>query len=90
MDHQQILFLIILAAALVLLVTEWIRLDLTGVFIVVALAASGLLSPSEALSGFSSEPAILLASMFVLSGGLSQTGLTERLGGWIEIGRAHV
>lgn len=83
MDHQQILFLIILAAALVLLVTEWIRLDLTGVFIVVALAASGLLSPSEALSGFSSEPAILLASMFVLSGGLSQTGLTERLGGWI-------
>jgi di/tricarboxylate transporter len=83
MDHQQILFLIILAAALVLLVTEWIRLDLTGVFIVVALAASGLLSPPDALSGFSSEPAILLASMFVLSGGLSQTGLTERLGGWI-------
>lgn len=83
MDHQQVLFLIILAAALVLLVTEWIRLDLTGVFIVIALAASGLLSPGEALSGFSSEPAILLASMFVLSGGLSHTGLTEGLGEWI-------
>jgi len=83
MDQQQFLFLIILAAALVLLVTEWIRLDLTGIFIVVALAASGLLSPEQALSGFSSEPAILLASMFVLSGGLSHTGLTERLGGWI-------
>ncbi|HWM28091.1 MAG TPA: SLC13 family permease [Woeseiaceae bacterium] len=83
MDPQQILFLIILAAALVLLVTEWIRLDLTGVLVIVALAASGLLSPTEALSGFSSEPAILLASMFVLSGGLSQTGLTELLGGWI-------
>ncbi|MGH8166853.1 MAG: SLC13 family permease, partial [Woeseiaceae bacterium] len=83
MDPQQILFLTILAAALVLLVTEWIRLDLTGVLIIVALAASGLLSPTEALSGFSSEPAILLASMFVLSGGLSQTGLTELLGGWI-------
>lgn len=83
MDQQQIIFLIILVAALVLLVTEWIRLDLTGVFIVVALAATGLLSPSDALSGFSSEPAILLASMFVLSGGLSQTGLTERLGAWI-------
>lgn len=83
MDQQQLLFLIILAAVLVLLVTEWIRLDLTGVFIVVALAATGLLSPVEALSGFSSEPAILLASMFVLSGGLSHTGLTERLGGWI-------
>jgi di/tricarboxylate transporter len=83
MDQQQIIFLIILAAALVLLVTEWIRLDLTGVFIVIALAATGLLKPAEALSGFSSEPAILLASMFVLSGGLAYTGLTEQLGGWI-------
>src|SRR5690606_9556596 len=65
------------------LVTEWIRLDLTGVLIIVALATTGLLTPDEALSGFSSEPAILLASMFVLSGGLSQTGLTEELGAWI-------
>lgn len=83
MEPQQILFLVILAAALLLLVTEWIRLDLTGVLIVVALAGTGLLTPAEALSGFSSDPAILLASMFVLSGGLNQTGLTERLGAWI-------
>src|SRR5690606_10210368 len=83
MDPQQILFLIIVAGALLLLVTEWIRLDLTGVLIIVALATTGLLETEEALSGFSSEPAILLASMFVLSGGLSQTGLTEQLGDWI-------
>lgn len=83
MDPQQIAFLIVLGTALVLLVTEWIRLDLTGVLIIVGLSATGLLTPEEALSGFSSEPAILLASMFVLSGGLSQTGLTEQLGHWI-------
>jgi di/tricarboxylate transporter len=83
MDPAQILFLIILGTALLLLVTEWIRLDLTGVFIIVALAGSGLLTPAEALSGFSSEPVILVASMFVLSAGLNQTGLAERLGRWI-------
>jgi di/tricarboxylate transporter len=83
MEPAQIVFLLILGAALVLLVTEWIRLDLTAVLVVVALAASGLLSPADALSGFSSDPAILLVSMFVLSGGLSQTGLAGRLGGWI-------
>jgi di/tricarboxylate transporter len=82
-DLQQILFLIILAAALVLLVTEWVRIDLTGVLIVVALAATGVLEPAQALSGFSSDPAILLASMFVLSAGLAQTGVTARLGSWI-------
>lgn len=83
MQPEQIMFLVILAAALVLLVTEWVRIDLTGVLIVVALAATGVLSPSDALSGFSSDPAILLASMFVLSAGLAQTGLTARLGEWI-------
>lgn len=83
MAFDQILFLVILIAALVLLVTEWIRLDLTGVLVVVALAGTGLLSPLDALSGFSSDPAILLASMFVLSGGLSHTGLTQRIGAWI-------
>lgn len=83
MDPQQIVFLLILGSALVLLVSEWIRLDLTAMLIVIALAASGLLSPTEALSGFSSEPAILLVSMFVLSGGLNHTGLAGRLGGWI-------
>ncbi len=83
MELQQIVFLIILVAALVLLVTEWVRIDLTGVLIVIALAGSGLLKPAEALSGFSSEPAILLAAMFVLSAGLAQSGLTARLGRWI-------
>lgn len=83
MEPQQILFLAIVAGALVLLVTEWIRLDLTAVLIILALAGTGLLEPAEALSGFASEPAILLASVFVLSGGLSQTGLTERIGAWI-------
>ncbi len=83
MEPQQIVFLIIVGAALVLLVSEWIRLDLTGVFIIVALSTTGLLTPQQALSGFSSEPAILVASMFVLSGGLSHTGLTEQLGNLI-------
>jgi di/tricarboxylate transporter len=83
MEPAQIIFLAILAAALVLLVTEWIRLDLIAVLVVAALAASGVLSPADALAGFSSDPAILLASMFVLSGGLNHTGLAGRLGGWI-------
>jgi di/tricarboxylate transporter len=83
MELQQIVFLVILAAALILLVTEWVRIDLTGVLVVVALAGTGLLEPAEALSGFSSDPAILVASMFVLSAGLSQTGVTGLLGAWI-------
>lgn len=80
---QQILLLLLLAAVFILLLTERIRIDLTAVLIIVALAAFRLLTPEEALSGFSSEPAIVVAAVFVLSGGWFHTGLSDKLGSLI-------
>jgi len=82
-NPQQIAFFVILILALALFVTEWIRTDLVAVLIVVALYATRVLKPEEALSGFSSEPAIVIAGIFVLSGALHATGLSDRLGDWI-------
>lgn len=76
----QITLLIILAGAFVLLLTERIRIDLTAVLIIVALAVTGILPPDKALSGFGSEPAIVAASILVLSGAMHTTGLSDRLG----------
>jgi di/tricarboxylate transporter len=80
----QITLIIILIGSVILLFTEWIRIDLTAILIILALSLTGVLSPEDALSGFSSEPAILLASVFVLNGALYHTGLSERLGLWIK------
>lgn len=83
-EASQIYLLIILAGAILLLFTEWIRIDLTAVLIIVALGLTGVLEPEAAVSGFSSEPAILLAAVFVLNGGLYHTGLSERMGNLIK------
>ena len=80
---SQLTLLIILISAFALLLTERIRIDLTAVLIIVALAITGILSPEEALSGFSSEPAIVAAAIFVMSGAMYTTGLSDRLGYWI-------
>ncbi|GAB4216537.1 MAG: SLC13 family permease [Roseiflexaceae bacterium] len=80
---QQILFLVILVAAFALLLTERLRNDLVALLIILALAISGVLAPEEALSGFGSEAAIVVAAIFVLSGALHQTGLSDMLGNWI-------
>lgn len=80
---QQLLLFAVLAGAFILLLTERIRLDLTAILIILALAITGLLSPEEALSGFSSEPAIIIAAVFVLSESLFRTGLSDRLGYWV-------
>jgi len=57
-----------------------------AVLIVLALGGTGLLTPAEALAGFSSEPAIVVVSIFVLGAALHHTGVSETVGRWI--GRA--
>lgn len=83
-ELNQIYLFAILTGAVILMFTEWIRLDLTAILIIIVLSLSGVLAPEDALSGFSSEPAILLAAVFVLNGALFHTGLSEKMGEWIK------
>ncbi len=80
---QQIAFFVVLASAFGLLLTEWIRPDLVAVLIILALAILKIIKPVEALAGFGSEPAIVVASIFVLSAALHQTGVSEAIGDWV-------
>ena len=83
LSPQQIVFLLILIGAIFLFITEWIRADLVALLVVLALYVSRILDAKEALSGFSSEPAIVIAGIFVLSGALHVTGLSDTIGAWI-------
>lgn len=83
LNVPQLSFSIILIVALALLISERLRNDLVALLIILALSLTGLLTPEEALSGFGSEPAIIVVAIFVLSGALHQTGLSETIGAWI-------
>ncbi len=83
---DQILFLLILSGALYLFISERLRVDVTAMVTLLAMVIAGVLDPDQALSGFASEPAIIVAAVFVISGGLAATGITEHIGQWI--GRA--
>jgi di/tricarboxylate transporter len=83
LDAPQLVFFVILAASFLLLLTERLRNDVVALLIVLALSVSGLLAPDKALSGFGSEPAIVVAAIFVLSAGLHHTGVSDTLGRWI-------
>ena len=83
MTPEQIIFLLIVAVTLALFISERIRIDIAAMLTLLALAATGILTPVEALSGFASEPAIIVASVFVISAALTETGLTERIGAGI-------
>ncbi|MDR2549703.1 MAG: SLC13 family permease [Desulfobulbus sp.] len=79
MTHLIILVAIILAA-LVLFIGGWIAVDVTGLLVLSALALTGLVSSTEALAGFSSSAVITVMGMFILTAGLTRTGVAYRLG----------
>jgi di/tricarboxylate transporter len=75
-----ILLLVIVGVALVLFVGGWLRVDLVGLLVLSALALTGLVTPQEALAGFSSPAVVTVWAMFILSAGLTRTGIAHRLG----------
>ena len=80
---SQIAFGLILLGALYLFISEKLRVDVTAMLVLLALVLTGVLDGRQALSGFASEPAIIVAAVFVISGALAATGISERLGTWI-------
>ncbi|MDR4987598.1 MAG: SLC13 family permease [Bacteroidales bacterium] len=70
----------ILAGALVLFFTGWIRMDIVALLVMGALAFSGLITPQEALSGFSNQAVVTVWAMFIISAALYQTGVARIIG----------
>lgn len=79
-EIQHLIFFAILLGSFVLLLSGRIRNDLVAILIILALALTGVLTPEESLAGFSSEPAIVVAAIFVITGALDLTGVSEVIG----------
>lgn len=80
MAFQAVFLLAIVTIALILFVGGWLRVDVVGLLVLSALALTGLVSAQEALAGFSSPAVVTVWSMFILSAGLTRTGIAHRLG----------
>jgi di/tricarboxylate transporter len=75
--------LAILMAVMVLFATEKLPADIVALLGLAAVLLAGVVSPAQALSGFSSEATITVAAMFVLSAGIQKSGVLLGLGAWL-------
>ena len=73
----------ILAAAVTLFVTEKVRVDVVALMVLLAVALTGLVTPQQALAGFSNPAVVTVWAVFILGGGLTRTGVAGRLGGFV-------
>lgn len=69
--------LIILAVAIFFFVTGKIRSDLVALCSLLALILTRILTPKEAFSCFSDPVIVMIAGLFVVSGGIFRTGLAR-------------
>lgn len=82
----EIAFLFALLVAMVaLFLTERLPVEVTAFSGLVVLIFTGYLGPGEAFTGFSSPAVITMLSVFLLSGGLQQTGVAEMLGDRLHV-----
>lgn len=65
--------------AMLLFASERLRIDLVALIVLGTLVVLGIVSPVEALSGFSNEATITVAAMFALSLGIERSGVLDPL-----------
>lgn len=80
MTPEIILVLGILVVVIAVLVTEIMPLEVLAMLVLGVLAVTGLVSPTDALSGFSNPAVVTIWAVFILSGGLTRTGIANILG----------
>jgi len=80
MTMEIMLVLGIALAAIVLFATEKLRMDTVALLVLGGLAVAGLVTPEQAVSGFSNPATITVASMFVLAAGLQNSGALSGIG----------
>jgi di/tricarboxylate transporter len=78
-----LLTLAVALGALVLFVSNRLRVDVVGLMVMATLILLGLVTPQEGISGFANEATITVAAMFILSAGLLRTGAIDVLGRWV-------
>ena len=71
--------LIILGVSVVLFASGKVRSDIVALCVLIALLISHILTPAEALSGFSNSVVIMMAGLFIVGGAIFQTGLAKMI-----------
>ena len=74
------LMMAILGISILLFITDWLRVDVVALLVLLALTLTGLITPEEAFRGFSSPAVITVWAIFIVSGGLFYTGVASLLG----------
>ena len=77
--NHMIITISVLLLSVVFFISGRVRSDIVALSALATLLVSGVLTPEEALSGFSSNVIIMMVGLFVVGGAIFQTGLAKMI-----------
>src|SRR5690606_33329657 len=90
LSTQELLLLIIVFAAIAAILSGKLRADVVALIVLLALGVTRIVTPEEALSGFSSPAIINLIGLFIISHALEETGAIQWLADRLrQLGGGH-
>ena len=75
MTPEMILTMIVLVFVILTFIFEWVRVDVVGIVMMVLLPLVGLISPSQAFVGLSSNAVCSIIAVIIIGAGLDKTGI---------------
>jgi len=83
LSGDMILVLMLLGLTVALFVTEWVRLDVAAICIMVLVGLLGLVPGDQLFSGFASNAVIAIIAVMILGAGLDRTGVMNVVSSFI-------
>jgi di/tricarboxylate transporter len=80
MTPEMIMVFGVLITSVILLVTEWLPMEIVALLVLGITALTGLVTPAEAIAGWSNPAVITVWAVFILSSGLTHTGVANLIG----------
>ncbi|BAU64208.1 TrkA-C domain protein [Stanieria sp. NIES-3757] len=73
----------VLVLALIAFIFEWLPVDITALAVAIVLILLGLVTPEEGIEGFGNSATITVLAMFILSAGVTRTGVVQIARDWL-------
>lgn len=83
MDPQILIVLVVVAATVAMIITEVVRIDVVALLAMLVLAWTGIITPTEARSGFASNAVLAIVAVMIMGRGLHKSGVTEKIASFI-------
>ncbi len=80
MNNEMILTFVILGLTIAIFIWDKLRVDIVAMLALLSLVLTGIIDAEQALAGFSNSTVIMIAALFIVGGGLFQTGVADALG----------